>query len=129
MAPLPGAVLPQGSLILVTGANGLVGSHVVDQLIKHEYRVRASVRDAQKSGWLAKYFEEKYGQGKIELVEVKDLTNSAALKQALSGKHDEHDDRLLNKADCVADVYTSQDVLDSLQSRQTLPSVLIPRSW
>lgn len=86
MAPLEGAVLPQGSLILVTGANGLVGSHVVDQFLQHGYNVRGTVRDAKKNAWVGSYFEQQYGAGKFELVEVPDLTNLEALKKALEGK-------------------------------------------
>lgn len=87
-APLEGAVLPKGSLIFVTGGNGLVGSHVVDQLLRNGYKVRASVRDVQKSSWLVTHFENKYGEENIELVELKDLTDVDALKKALQGKND-----------------------------------------
>lgn len=86
MDALEGAVLPKGSLILVTGANGLVGSHVVDQFLKHGYKVKGVVRDAQKNAWLATYFEQKHGGGKFELVEVKDLTDVEALKEQMSGE-------------------------------------------
>ncbi|CAN8096001.1 unnamed protein product [Discula destructiva] len=85
MGLLEGAVLPKASIILVTGANGLIGSHVVDQFLRHGYKVRGTVRDAQKSGWLAKHFNEQYGEGQFELVEIKDLTDVDALKKALQG--------------------------------------------
>lgn len=86
MATLEGAVLPKDSLILVTGANGLVGSHVVDQLLRHGYKVRASVRDTDKSGWLSTHADEQYGKGRLELAEVKDLTNLEAMKKAMAGE-------------------------------------------
>lgn len=85
MAPLEGAVLPQGSWILVTGANGFVGSHVADQFLKHGYKIRGTVRDAKKNAWVSRYFEGKYGNGRFELVELQDLTDLEAVKKALAG--------------------------------------------
>lgn len=32
--------LPQGSLVLVSGANGFIASHVVKQLLENGYKVR-----------------------------------------------------------------------------------------
>lgn len=87
MAVLQGAVLPKGDLILVSGANGLVGSHVVNQFLRHGYKVRGTVRDAQRSAWLVDFFADKYAaaKGAFELVEVRDLTDVEALKKALQG--------------------------------------------
>ncbi|KAH9826674.1 aldehyde reductase II [Teratosphaeria destructans] len=50
--------LPTQSLILVTGANGWLGMHVVDQLLEHGYRVRGTVRNAEKAISTGKYFGE-----------------------------------------------------------------------
>lgn len=62
--------IPLGSTILVTGANGLVGSHVVDQSLSHGYKVRGAVRDLAKSKWLQEHFDAKYGPGLFELIKV-----------------------------------------------------------
>lgn len=86
MSPLANAVLPTGSLIVVTGANGYVGSHVVDQFLRLGYRVRGVVRDPNKSIWLTGYVNKKYGNDVFELFEVKDLTDIDAMKKALEGK-------------------------------------------
>lgn len=86
MAPLEGAILPKGSLILVTGVNGYVGSHVADQFLQHGYKIRGTVRDAKKNAWVASYFDKHYGTGKFELVEIQDLTDLEAIKKALQGK-------------------------------------------
>lgn len=86
MAPLEGAILPKGSWIIVTGANGFVASHVVDQFLRLGYNVRGTVRDAQKSSWLTGYFSKKYPDIKFELAEVKDLTDVEALKKAAEGE-------------------------------------------
>lgn len=100
--PLSGAILPEGSWILVTGANGLVGSHVVDQFLKHGYNVRGTVRDSKKHAWLARYFEEQYGTGRFELAVVQDLTDFETLKAALEGKQDDPSEAVLDSATCAA---------------------------
>lgn len=48
--------------VLVTGANGFVGSHVVEALLARGYRVRASVRKSANLQWLSKLpIEIRYG--------------------------------------------------------------------
>lgn len=42
-----------GRIALVTGATGLVGSHVVERLLRDGWTVRALVRDSGRAGWLA----------------------------------------------------------------------------
>lgn len=41
------------SVALVTGATGLVGSHIVEQLTRDGWAVRALVRDRSRANWLA----------------------------------------------------------------------------
>ncbi|KAK0734601.1 hypothetical protein B0T26DRAFT_631225 [Lasiosphaeria miniovina] len=65
--------IPPGSLILVTGANGLIASHVVDQLLAGGYRVRGTVRSLERSAWLEPCFAARHGAGRLEIVEVPDL--------------------------------------------------------
>jgi nucleoside-diphosphate-sugar epimerase len=75
MSVLPqDVVLPQGSTILVTGANGYISSHVINQLLKYGYKARGTVRDVEKSAWLQEHFDKEYGTGNFELVEVKEIT-------------------------------------------------------
>ena len=87
MAPDFGAppVLEPGSLVLVSGANGYIGSHVADQLIQAEYRVRGTVRNASKVGWLKEMFDKKYGPGKFELAVVEDFAKPGAYDEACKG--------------------------------------------
>lgn len=88
MTSLEGAVLPKGSLILVTGVNGYIASHVADQFLRLGYKVKGTVRNAEKSSWVSTYFQKKYGTEVFELAEVTDLTDQDALKTALQGEHD-----------------------------------------
>ncbi|KAL3470491.1 NAD(P)-binding protein [Aspergillus californicus] len=69
------ALLP-GSLILVTGANGYIASHVIDILLSKGYNVRGTIRNEKP--WLDKYFSEKYGSGRFESVIVPALDDSAS---------------------------------------------------
>ncbi len=72
--------IPRNSLVVVTGANGYIGSHVVDQLLLSGYRVRGTCRNSVRSSWTVKYFSEKYGDGKFELAEVPDMGAAGAFK-------------------------------------------------
>lgn len=48
MSSIESPAIERGSALLVTGANGYIGSHVVDQLLAAGYRVRGTARDAKK---------------------------------------------------------------------------------
>ncbi|OKL60081.1 hypothetical protein UA08_04943 [Talaromyces atroroseus] len=72
-----------GARILVTGANGYIGSHVVDVLLSLGYLVRGTVR-AEKP-WLNEFFDSKYGSGQFETVIVPELDDKDALVTALKG--------------------------------------------
>jgi nucleoside-diphosphate-sugar epimerase len=78
-------VIEPGSTILVTGANGLIGSHCVDQAIAAGYKVRATVREIKRCEWLISHFEDKYGKGCIELFEVPDVYAENYLDNAVKG--------------------------------------------
>ncbi|KAE9986047.1 hypothetical protein EG328_006598 [Venturia inaequalis] len=87
MSPITNRTLPEGSLILVTGVNGFIGSHIADQILLAGYRVRGIVRNAQKNVWMTKVFDGRYGKGKFELLEVKDLAEIEVLKNVLQDVH------------------------------------------
>jgi nucleoside-diphosphate-sugar epimerase len=78
-------VLEPGSLILVTGVNGLIGSHVADQLLERKYRVRGVVRDVAKMDWLNQTFSERHKDGSFELVSVPDMTEEGCYDEAVKG--------------------------------------------
>ncbi|KAJ7575110.1 hypothetical protein C8J56DRAFT_1007805 [Mycena floridula] len=68
-------------LIFVTGATGLLGSHVVAQLFAAGYRVRAAVRNAKVQQIRVAY--AKYGQN-FEVVAISDIATDQFL-EALKG--------------------------------------------
>ncbi|KLO19163.1 NAD(P)-binding protein [Schizopora paradoxa] len=65
------------SLVLITGATGFIGAHVVNQTLEAGYRVRATARPPKVDA-----LREKYG-GKVDVVGIADIANgdySEALK-------------------------------------------------
>ncbi|KAM0231263.1 hypothetical protein ACHAPO_008642 [Fusarium lateritium] len=85
MVPLDNPVVPKGSLVLVTGVNGLLGSHVAKQFLEFGYKVRGTVRDPAKNSWLSTAFDNQYGQGNFELVQLADMTSEEELKKLVKG--------------------------------------------
>ncbi|KAK2013439.1 NAD dependent epimerase/dehydratase [Colletotrichum eremochloae] len=75
--------LPKGSLILVTGANGYIGSQVVNTLLELGHRVRGTVRSDKP--WLTELFKNKYGEGVYEQVVVPHLDDPEALEKVMTG--------------------------------------------
>jgi uncharacterized protein YbjT (DUF2867 family) len=82
---IPDPAIPVGSWIVVTGVTGFIGSHVADQALAAGYHVRGIVRDVEKAAWVDRYFESKYGPGRVELVEVADMAARHAFHQAVIG--------------------------------------------
>lgn len=85
MAPPNDPSIPPGAWVLVTGVNGLVGSHVANQLLAHGYRVRGTVRSIDKNAWMVDYFDRKFGKGFFELAQVVDITKPGAFSDAVRG--------------------------------------------
>ncbi|KAF7562635.1 hypothetical protein G7046_g1471 [Stylonectria norvegica] len=82
MAP-SNVTLPKGSLILVSGATGYIGSHVVDQFLNEGYNVRGTVRAPKP--WLDEMFTKKYGKGRYESVIVPSIDADSAFDEAIKG--------------------------------------------
>lgn len=75
--------IPTGSLILVTGANGFIASHIVDQFLGSGYRVRGTVRSEKP--WLDDYFATRHGAGQFESVLLPELGDKETLDKLLDG--------------------------------------------
>ncbi|CAI7598102.1 hypothetical protein PCG10_009129 [Penicillium crustosum] len=78
--------LPRGSRILVTGANGFIGSNVVHSLLELGFRVRGTVRSAKP--WLDEMFRDKFGRDSYEsvvLVNFEDVDALAGVMDGVSG--------------------------------------------
>jgi nucleoside-diphosphate-sugar epimerase len=83
---MPAVVIKPGATVFVTGVNGLIGSHVVDQLLLRGYNVRGAVRDIEKAKWLKEYFDGVYNDAKFEMVEVPDMTTVGCYDDLLEGE-------------------------------------------
>lgn len=83
MAP---PVIPKDSIVLVTGVNGFIGSHIADQLMEAGYRVRGTTRDISKVKDLSALWEKKFGEGRLELAVVKDMAAEGAFDEAIKGR-------------------------------------------
>lgn len=79
------STIEKGSLVLITGANGFVGSHIADQLLAAGYNVRGTSRSLEKSQWLYDLFDKKYGRGRFEAVVVPDMVADGAFDDAVKG--------------------------------------------
>jgi nucleoside-diphosphate-sugar epimerase len=77
--------IPKDSIVLVTGVNGYIGSHVADQLMEAGYRVRGTARSASKVKDLGALWEKKFGHGRFEVAIVKDMSHEGAFDEAIKG--------------------------------------------
>jgi nucleoside-diphosphate-sugar epimerase len=78
------SALPLGSTVLIIGANSYVGTHIVDQLLKLDYKVCGTVRNVEQNLWLNTHFA-RYGEHMFELVEVKDISMKGAIDECVKG--------------------------------------------
>ncbi|KAJ2987079.1 hypothetical protein NUW58_g4699 [Xylaria curta] len=85
MSPIDQPAIPKGATMLVTAANGFIGSNIVDQFLKLGYKVRGTTRNLEKNAWMNKLFDAKYGPGKFELVLVPDMRAEGAYDEAVKG--------------------------------------------
>ena len=75
--------LAKGDLVLVTGANGYIASHIIDLLLEEGYHVRGTVR-ANKP-WLEKLFSDRHGPGKFHTIIVQGMEIEGAFDEAIKG--------------------------------------------
>ncbi|KAK0652520.1 hypothetical protein B0T16DRAFT_387771 [Cercophora newfieldiana] len=72
------------SHITFTGANGLIASHITDQLLAAGYRVRGTVRSLSKASYLTPLFAARHGPNRFSLLEVPDITAPTAWNAAVA---------------------------------------------
>ncbi|KAJ5511331.1 NAD-dependent epimerase/dehydratase [Penicillium expansum] len=75
--------LPRGSRILVTGANGFVGSNVIHSLLELGFRVRGTVRSPKP--WLDEMFRERFGRDSYESVILANFEDVDTLAKVMDG--------------------------------------------
>ncbi|GKT55758.1 NAD dependent epimerase/dehydratase [Colletotrichum tofieldiae] len=78
MTPERQYAIPKGSTILVTGANGFIGSHVCNELLQLGYNVRGTVRDVEQCAWLPKALELQEPKGEFRLASLPDMEKEGA---------------------------------------------------
>ena len=81
MAP----AIPKDSIVLVTGVNGFIGSHVADLLMEAGYRVRGTTRHVSKVQELSALWKQKFGEGKFEVFTVENMAKEGAFDEAIKG--------------------------------------------
>lgn len=79
------AAILKDSIVLVTGINGYLGSHIADQLLKAGYRVRGTTRDASKVKNLVDLWEQQYGKNRVEVAVVPNMADEGAFDEAVKG--------------------------------------------
>ncbi|KAF7986860.1 hypothetical protein HWV62_12588 [Athelia sp. TMB] len=120
----------QSDLVLVTGANGHVAQHVVDQLLALPGgpRVRATVRSAGTAATITQFYQDKpHAVGRLEVVVVPDIVVPGAFDEAVKGGFRRHiaSPLLIGPKDVANDLLkpAMQGTVGVLQSALTSPSV------
>lgn len=74
-------------LVLVTGGNGYVAQHVVDQLLRQpgQPRVRATVRSAKSAQQIKDCFAQDISSGRLSVALVPDIVVEGAFDECLDG--------------------------------------------
>lgn len=70
-------------LILVTGATGFIGAHIVDTLLARGIRVRGATRSLAKGDAMIKA-RPQYAE-KLEFVQISDFESPGGLQEAVEG--------------------------------------------
>jgi NAD(P)-dependent dehydrogenase (short-subunit alcohol dehydrogenase family) len=76
----------QSDLVLVTGANGFIAQHVVDQLLALPAgpRVRATVRSDGTAKQIASFYADNpLAKGRLEVVVIPDIAKPGAFNDAV----------------------------------------------
>jgi nucleoside-diphosphate-sugar epimerase len=78
--------IPKGSLVLVTGANSYLASHIIQQFLERGYKVRGTVRNIERTSWLVQdLFKTATENGNFELVLVPNFIAPNAFDECVKG--------------------------------------------
>lgn len=77
--------IASGSLVLVTGVNGYIASHVADQLMSLGYRVRGTARENGKLESIGQALRKRNPSALFEGFVLSDLTATGAFDEAVKG--------------------------------------------
>ncbi|EED11488.1 aldehyde reductase II [Talaromyces stipitatus ATCC 10500] len=69
-----GSIFPPGGLVLITGVNGFLASHLVLELVERGYAVRGTVRSTESASWITKAVKTRYPTGKFDVLVVPSLS-------------------------------------------------------
>ncbi|KAB8349565.1 hypothetical protein FH972_023590 [Carpinus fangiana] len=78
-------VLPKGAIVLITGVNGYIGSHIADQLLARGYGVHGTVRSAEKGDWMKQAFSSRHPDALFKVFVVPDMATPGAFDEAMAG--------------------------------------------
>ena len=123
--------LPTGSLVLVSGANGYIASHIVDILLQLGFNVRGTIRTAKP--WLDSFFQTKYGKTRYESVIVPAIELDGSFDEAVKGVAGFiHVVRIYNNS-CYLEIIAAGNILTSQSQASDMsmnpdPDVVIPRT-
>ncbi|KAH8586406.1 putative NAD dependent epimerase/dehydratase [Bisporella sp. PMI_857] len=73
--------------VLITGVNGYIASRTAEAFLNEGYNVRGTVRNKNSAAGLLEVLEPFVTAGRLEIVEVKDITIPGAFDEAVKGVH------------------------------------------
>lgn len=75
--------LQTDSTILITGAAGFIGAHIVDEFLRRGYRVRGTTRSAEKAEEMRR--SRPHAGDRVEFVVTGDLTEPNVFDEVVKG--------------------------------------------
>lgn len=80
----------RNQIVLISGVNGYIASVTAKAFLEAGYSVRGTSRSKASSEGLLKALHEYVDAGRLEIVEVKDITIDGAFDAAVKGKSTSH---------------------------------------
>jgi nucleoside-diphosphate-sugar epimerase len=77
--------VPKNQLVLISGVNGFIAAQTVKSFLNAGYSVRGTVRSKSSAEGLLSTLRHYVKAGRLEIVEVKDITQPGAFDTAVQG--------------------------------------------